>query len=650
MQWLRRRAEWLTRALEWMVDQLLALVTWFPWTLLTGALPGVIIWQHLKVFQLHNLFENDVMATPTAAVFAGVSSAVYLAACIGVHRLKRFRNMSFGAFCQTVNRFAIGLVIVPAVVFVWSHPVSEQAPFFTLLLCAGAGVLAGTIFYGIPGLAVIFEPADLRRRWLPLLLVLILCAGWAVTIIRMEFVQHNALRTCDWDFGLYINTMWKSLHGDFLGCSLYHKGNHGYLHFDPILILLSPVLLIYPDAQSLIVLQGLWVASGAVPLFLLARRHAQNAWLGVVLAAVYLLHPALHGPSLYDFHSLMLAGPLMLWCMHFLEAGAFRRFFAVFVLLLMTREDIAGIAVFIGLYAYISGKPRKVALGAMALALLYGAVVYFAVISKGHSYINYFEEMPGEHQWVATKLGMTAVNNPIYLLMYLLAEKKLIYILQLMVPLLFLPVFSRKHYILYLCGFAVTLLGSKNCLTNISMQYSTWWLPFMFAAMPTAIENVSQSRLAAVFKLNAARIRTALVGGVLVSALAMSAAYGAFFPNASFGVGYDRLVRELGETERARLSTLEKIKEMIPDDASVMASQHLVPHLAVRQTIWPLDRAGYRVGEPDFAVVWTRDMRSKKEYKVRIRKKNLSMLTDSSRYEKVLEENDITFYRLRHRN
>ncbi len=636
----------ITRFGERLMDGMLGLVSWLPWTLLAGMLPGIIVWQFRYAFQLRNMFTNQVTTKPIIALYAGISSAVYLGLCFGAYRLFRQRHGStFTALCRSVNRFASGFLLVLIYIFLQSRPVSEKAPFVSMLLCTVAGIIAAVIAYGVPWAGTFFGPRDGKLRKWPLLVAVAFAAVWAAAIVHLEFTHHAALRTNDWDFGLYINTMWKSLHGDLLGCSLFRMGNHGYLHFDPILILLSPILLIYPGPESLIVLQGVWVASGVIPLYLLASRHSKNEWLGVILATAYLLHPALHGPSIYDFHSLTLAAPLLLWCLHFLDAQKMGWFFFFICLLLITREDMSGLAILIGLYAYISGKSKPVALGVIALSGIYALVAYIAVIYHGHSYSGYFKEMQGESRPVLLNIVLTALTNPMFMIKYMLTERKLIYILQLIVPLLFLPIFARKHLVLYLGGLAITLLGTKNCLSSISMQYSIWWLPFMFAAVPTAIDACSRGLAAQAFKLDAARLRAALVIGVLLSSFTMSVAYGAFWPNPAFRTGYDKLVRELDENHLERLETVEKIKKMIPPDATVMASQHLVSHFAIRDWIWGFDRPGYHVDKPEYAVIWKRDMRSKKDYKVKLRKQNLKMLENRKLYKRVLRENGITLYK-----
>ena len=57
-----------------------------------------------------------------------------------------------------------------------------------------------------------------------------------------------------------------------------------------------------PRAETLLVLQSVWLATGVAPLYLLGKKRLGNPWFGVLLAATYVLYPALHGANLFDFH------------------------------------------------------------------------------------------------------------------------------------------------------------------------------------------------------------------------------------------------------------------------------------------------------------------------------------------------------------
>ena len=627
----------------------LELLTWLPWTLLVSILPGLVTWQATDLSQLAQIHENRILSM-VVLMYAAISSIAFICVSIAAYLLLlRKRGVRPADFFRSVNRFGAILVIPLIYFFVQPTPGNGDAPFFTMMLCTGAGIVAAWSAYAIPRLGVLFVAREQLRQWAPLIVVVGLATAWAVVVARMGLRHHANLGTAGWDFGLYINSIWQSLHGHPLACSLVAERTHASRHFDPILILISPILLIRPgaEAQILMSFQVAWIASGVVPLYLLTVRQTRNGWFGVVLSAVYLLHPAFHGSAVYDFHSLVLAGPLMLWCIHLLESGATVRFFIALFLLIITREDMSAIALLIGIYALMRRKPALVTLGTLALPLTYGAIVYFTIFAKAISYSQYFNHVDSADRSVASNILLTGVTNPMYLLKYLLSEPKIVYLLQLVVPLLFLPIFARRYWVLYLFGLLMTLAGSKSRLFSLSMQYVTWWVPFMIAALPTAIEEISNGRIAGALKLDAAKLRGALLVGVLFSAFTMSVAYGIFWPNPSFRAGYTKLIRTPDEKQMASGQTVLRIEQMLPPEASVLASEHLVSHFSARKQIWTTENTGYGFEDPDYGVVWNQDLRYQhgRKSKMKRRQRFLKMLRDTRKYERILSENGISLYK-----
>ena len=81
-----------------------------------------------------------------------------------------------------------------------------------------------------------------------------------------------------------------------------------------MLVLFTPLWWAWPSPEMLLVAQALIVATGALPAFWLGRRWLGDDRLAVAVAAVYLLYPALQHATLFDFHPVTLAAPLLLFC------------------------------------------------------------------------------------------------------------------------------------------------------------------------------------------------------------------------------------------------------------------------------------------------------------------------------------------------
>jgi hypothetical protein len=198
---------------------------------------------------------------------------------------------------------------------------------------------------------------DRRLDWAGLVLVLILWAAYAWFFSQLSIINHHALTTRIIDLGLYDNIFYQSSHGRPLGCSFLRGGSHLSAPFDPILALLSPLYLLWPRAELLLVLQSVWYGAGVVPVYLLGREQLGRRLYGLVWALAFALQPALHGANLYEFHSLALLMTPLLFALYFLLSGKLRAYYAAFPFALLVREDAALLMSFVGFYGLIADKP-----------------------------------------------------------------------------------------------------------------------------------------------------------------------------------------------------------------------------------------------------------------------------------------------------
>ena len=115
--------------------------------------------------------------------------------------------------------------------------------------------------------------------------------------------------------------MWSTAHGDFLTVTGLRGQQFSRLgaHFDPLVAAFAPLWWLWPDPSLLLVVQACAVATGAVPVYLLGRRHLASDWAAAGFALAYLLHPATQWLVLDDFHPVALATPLLLWAFWFLD-------------------------------------------------------------------------------------------------------------------------------------------------------------------------------------------------------------------------------------------------------------------------------------------------------------------------------------------
>src|SRR4030042_2476242 len=164
--------------------------------------------------------------------------------------------------------------------------------------------------------------------------------------------KHEACETTAFDLGNMDQAVWNSLRRRFLPFTNWgEEGTRLAYHVDPILILISPLYLIFRDPRTLVVFQTVVCPLGAWPIYLLSREKLGTSLCTVVFPLSYLLFPALQAANMFDFHPTTLVAGLLPCSFYFLEKRRFALFFLFAVLVMSCKEEMSLLVVMLGLYA-----------------------------------------------------------------------------------------------------------------------------------------------------------------------------------------------------------------------------------------------------------------------------------------------------------
>ncbi|WP_437657994.1 DUF2079 domain-containing protein [Sorangium sp. So ce1182] len=603
-----------------------AALTLAPWPILYGMSIAVTAWVFTHPSRLAPLDTNKLNELERRWMAGGAVAAIVVVglAYFAVMLARRSLTRSW-AFVNTVgrlNRALVPLLALPFVAALKLPNIEKDSPKTAIFFAAVAAALVGAGVYAwgrsaIPhaGRELDDAPAPARAdddrsaalaragRWLAPLALAALWAGYGIFFSRLAITNHHALHTRTPDLGYYDNIFYQSIHGRPLGCSWLRAGYHGSAHFDPILVLLSPLYLIYPRAEFLLVLQSVWLGAGVVPVYLLARDKLEHRGKALVLAAVWALYPALHGANMYEFHSLALISPLVVWLLYFYETGRDRLYWTTLAALLLCREDVSLLMCFIGLYAIFDRRAGRTRLGwvTIATSLVYFVIVkLFFMTSAGiimsgkdaYSFAYYYEELMPNRSGLGG-LVISLLTNPVFALKVMLEEPKILFLLQLFVPLCFLPFFARPGRWMLAYGLLFCLLASRDAVFSIHFQYSSILFPIAFALTPIALRGAADSAPAAYLGLDGRRLSRALLAAMLVASALVSWKFGGFIENASFRGGFSRVARKLTPDQEATYAWVTKQVAAIPPGAIVGATSKMGPHVSNRKEayFYPGDRA-----------------------------------------------------------
>jgi uncharacterized membrane protein len=578
-----------------------------PLLLVIGISPALALWPlvHRPLFAARN--DLSRAERQSIVIWAAVSllvSALALAAYL-LRQRRAEPGRTLADALARIQPFTFAGLALPLVTALAAPNLEKDLPIVTAGLIVALAALAATFTYRLLGLSRFapaeepFQPAQRPQR--ARLVVGAAMLGYALLISYYAVLDHHNLSTRTLDLGLYENLVWNTLHGDFLGTTLARGGDHTSAHFDPILAVVALPYALFQHAEGLLVIQTLWLCSGALAVWALARHHLHNEWFAAACAVMFLLYPPLHGANLFEFHSLALIVPIVMWAVFCLDGRRVRAYWPVLVLLLLCREDVSLLCCFLGVYAILSGLPRTgVATVGLSLAYLFVVKKYamhdssllMKDSSSTYSYAFYFKDMLPVRGEGAGGIVVTLLSEPLRTLKVLLKPDRMQSALRMFVPLLGLPLLASKKRVLMLYGFAFLGLSSLPIVYSIHFQYTSVLFPVLFAALPDAMRRVVDSGRVARLGLSRARLAWALLAALVVASAGISLKHGAFVPNATFRAGWNLLDRFPDRKLRERYAKLRQILQRLPPGAAISASDSLLPHVASRRDIFRYPELG----------------------------------------------------------
>jgi uncharacterized membrane protein len=437
--------------------------------------------------------------------------------------------------------------------------------FALTLGSAIAATLVATIlmprFWHRP-LALSYRVADIA--FLALALAYVLVFG-ALAILR-----HNSFHSGGYDLGIFDQVVWNSLHGRLFENSIMID-SPSFLghHFSPILLALVPIYAVWSDARALLAVQTLALALAAFPIYWFARKQL-GAVLALALAGTYFLYPSTQYVNLFEFHEIALATPLLAFALFFLLRKRTTPFFVCWVLTLLVKEEIAFITVAFGLFLLFVQRKRALGLALTVFGTVWAVVVlqyvipFFYGTAYGEKY--YFVERYLYLGNTVSEIVTTAITQPGLVLQHLLVPAKIEFVLQLLIPLAFIPLIGAEVAALALPTLGYLLLGDNAFQNSIRFQYTALLIPFIFFATAVGLKRLRHTRAVA--------LATLLLVGSLVN----------YYFQAAGPLARQFDLSQYAVTPHVQLG--RQLLNQIPPDAPVMADSNLVPHLSDRQFVY----------------------------------------------------------------
>ncbi len=465
-----------------------------------------------------------------------------------------------------------------------SDDLSAYIPFYlACVLGAFGAALAG----GWLGRGRLERPADPRVLKRTFLLLWLAAAGlYAAMAVRSLSTFRKFF-----DTAVEVQTIRNIAFGQGPVSSINAEGmgdpdlNASYLPYHACLAYYPAAALyrLLPHPATVVALGTICVALGAVPVWRISLAILGPVWGALVPPVAYLLYPTVQYASLWEFHALSLAAPLLGLAALAAFRGRPRGLWLWGGAALLVREDVALMGVLLGLYAAARPDTRRHGIAFSAAALAYFLVVtqiLMPALSSRDEWwqMRLFSHLGDSFPDVAAGL----FTRPDVVWRMATDPSRWGNAVLFFFPLAFLPLAAGRWALLYLPYFGLLFIGRDYAFYSIFLYYTVPLLPALAGGAALA---AGQSGAA----------RGAWLGAVLGGSIAASVLFGAAPWSVQFWSRDWKLApfREpyfhaSSYTCGAHEAAARRILDRIAAGEHVVAAHYFLPHLADRERAWLL--------------------------------------------------------------
>jgi uncharacterized membrane protein len=392
---------------------------------------------------------------------------------------------------------------------------------------------------------------------------------YAVVFGTLTWRQQSNFGTFAFDMGIYDQGIW--LVSRFKEPFNTVRGlNYFAHHVNLITVAFVPFYWLGAGPHFLVVVQTVWMALGAVPVWLLARDRLASPWLALGLAACYLLYPSLEWINWWHFHPDALIITPLLFAWWLATRRRWGRFAVAVAVALLCKEDAAFAVAALGLALILRGQRRAGVLSCLAGIgwFLVATKVIIPAASGGTSPFYVRELFPGFGDSIGA-IAVNLVSHPSRFFSAVTKPDVLHYYWQMLAPVAGMPLAAPEVLLIGIPQAAINSISGHALTHDIRYHYSSIVLAAVFLA---TVESCARLGTRVV-------VRRALVGLLVASSLAANVAWSP----SPLGVRYDS---GIWAAHQQRHDAMARAVAQVPEGAGVSASFHLVPHLTHRVHVY----------------------------------------------------------------
>ena len=545
------------------------------------------------------IFRHLFLAGLTAALAEFLLIPAELAALDSLHGLAA---MSFPRLLVVTAVLSLGLLILDlrfsiarverwatVSVFALLSAMALTASFTAALLVSCLLILAILVVYAIFGYDSVSPsaPESGKKAAWPAILTGALALFFACLVSAWTVARICIFFTPTFDFGLFAQMFHNMKETGLPTTTLERDGplSHFAVHISPVYYLLLPIYWIFPYPATLQIMQAVVLASAVIPMWLIGKQNGFKPWLRLLLCLLLLAFPTVAGGTSYDIHENCFLLPCILWLMYAMDRRSPWLCALFGILTLSIKEDAAVYVAVAALYlifrtliGYTREKRRDLLTG---ICLFAGALVYFAITNAilttyGDGVMNYrYDNFIYDGSGSLIAVVKAVLLSPMKLLYECLDAEKLDYIALTFLPLLGLPLLTRKYerYLLLIPYILLNLMSDYQYQHDIFFQYNFGSTAFLLYL--TAV-NLADLRIP---KVKAFWLR--------LGVLSATACYAIILFCAQVVPKFSDYLSTYYEYQ-AYYDGVAEALEQVPADASVAAPTFYTTQLSQRETVYDI--------------------------------------------------------------
>jgi uncharacterized membrane protein len=413
-----------------------------------------------------------------------------------------------------------------------------------------------------------------RSRWYPLLVERLahreervafgLVALYAVLFGALSLIRHWSFHSTGLDLGVFDQVVWNTSQGRFMEStlSLDRCVPHSFFgdHFSPILIALVPLYWLFPHPETLLVVQTVALALGALPIYLIARRLLPRGIERLIWILAYVVGAPLAFITLYDFHEVALAVLPLGLAMYFLVTRRTLPLILALLVAFTVKEEIALIGIGFGIALAFQRRwlsAAAVAVGSAAVFVVTLALIIPAFAGAPYQYIGRYASLGGSE----LEIARTLLLDPLRALSVLGSGEvgsKIVFVLSLFGPGLLLALRSRWAIVPSIVPLGYLLLSDYGGEHTLHNQYGAPIIPLALGASIVGFAKTSP------------RWRPRLTVAVVVASMFFCVNFGGWPISRDFQAAYLR-----GDPDRAASGTPMVVRE--PRYDALLAAVRAIP-------------------------------------------------------------------------